>query len=174
LSHKQAPCLTKGQERAVLGVCKTTTESLAILIGLYAGLRVAEISGLTLEHIDLDAGQLRIFGKGNRHREIPIHNCLRIAIKEHKAGNKFLFEIKGERLSPDALRVRILRIFKRASLPHSSHSLRRTFATRLAVAPASATLKDIQILLGHSNVSTTARYVDTNPDRLRSIVAMLK
>jgi len=151
----------------------------AIFETMYScGIRVSELSGLNTDDVDEKNGVIRVLGKGNKQRIVPIGktalNCLhayREALQE-KTGvlpgeNRALFLNKnGTRLSSRSI-ARILDKLVRESgiaLPISPHALRHSFATHML--DAGADLRVIQELLGHKSLSTTQKYTHVSIDRL--------
>lgn len=96
----------------------------------------------------------------------------RVASDEQLKPDSPLFRTRlGGPFSPNTMQMGLAAIYARAGVHGSSHSGRRTFATRLAV--KGADLRAIQLLMGHVNISQTATYVDASPDRLKRVAAML-
>lgn len=151
----------------------------AILETLYStGVRVSELVGLNVEHIDFIAGVIRVYGKGKKERLAPIGDkALRIIKsyiqKRDKTGNrttKVLFLNKdGRRLTDRSVRNIIDKYIKIASVRTdiSPHSLRHSFATHLL--NRGADLRSVQELLGHSNLSTTTIYTHLSTEKLKSV-----
>ncbi len=155
----------------------------AILETLYAtGMRVSELINLEIQHIHLDHGFVRCFGKGNRERLIPIGKSAirwieryvsdgRPAQIKNPPGPEHLFLNRfGSRLS----RVSIWGIVKKcavqAGAPRniSPHVLRHSFATHLVA--NGADLRAVQEMLGHVSITTTEIYTHVTRERLKSIV----
>ena len=157
---------------------------LAILEVLYScGIRVAELVGLNLSSIDFGQRLIRVFGKGNKERIIPIGRKALKAIEnyleatfpirkktqgEKKDGPLFI-NFRGGRLTTRS----VGRIIKRYGLECqlmreiTPHSLRHTFATHLL--DGGADLRSVQELLGHVSLSTTQKYTHVSLDRLMEI-----
>lgn len=148
---------------------------------LYAsGIRVSELTDLTLDDIDINNKEIRITGKGNKERivyfgeyakkylELYLEDSRPILLNKNKT-NYLLINNKGEALSPRGVQMVIEDIVKEASLKHniSPHALRHTFATDLL--NNGADLKSVQELLGHSSLSTTQIYTHITNERLRSV-----
>jgi integrase/recombinase XerC len=144
----------------------------AILELLYAtGIRCAELVGLDLPEVDLDARMVRVLGKGRKERVVPFGSQAREAVLAYlpararatPASEALFVNRRGGRLTDRsvrsilATRVRQVALAKRIS----PHSLRHSFATHLL--GRGADLRTIQELLGHASLSTTQRYthVDT-------------
>ncbi|MBC8237268.1 MAG: tyrosine-type recombinase/integrase [Helicobacteraceae bacterium] len=132
-------------------------EELIVLMLYTLGLRISELSSLKLE--DISDEWVRVLGKGNKQRDIPLLEKTKKSIDEYlgeKHRNKFLFEKDGERLSENSLRYIITKVFKRVALKVTPHQLRHSFAT--ALLNNSARIADVSELLGHSSMSTTQIY----------------
>lgn len=130
-----------------------------------SGLRVSEAVELDFGHVDLNAGWVRVFGKGSKERTVPFGTQAREAIenmisdREDNAIDLPLFtNAHGSRLTSRSvariLTKHLIRIG--ASRMISPHGLRHSFATHLL--GAGADLRSIQELLGHERLSTTQRY----------------
>ena len=153
----------------------------AILETLYScGLRVSELVNLQISALYLDVGFIRVVGKGNKERLVPIGNeaikCIKIYrsnIRVHqpvvKGCDDVLFLNKrGGKLS----RVMIFYIIKDLALKAnlkkniSPHTLRHSFATHLV--EGGADLRAVQEMLGHESITTTEIYTHLDRDFLRS------
>lgn len=154
----------------------------ALLEVLYAtGLRVSELLGLTLAHVDLDGGVVTTMGKGRKERVVPIGDtavawlrtylgAARPALAAGRTPTPRLFlNVRGTPLSRmgfwKLLRAHGLRAGIRQ--PISPHVLRHSFATHLL--ERGADLRAIQMMLGHANLSTTQIYTHVLDERLRSV-----
>lgn len=148
---------------------------------LYAsGIRVSELTDLTLDDIDINNKEIRIIGKGNKERivyfgdyakkylELYLETSRPILLNKKKS-NYLLINNQGDALSTRGVQMVIEDIVKEASLKHniSPHALRHTFATDLL--NNGADLKSVQELLGHSSLSTTQIYTHITNERLRSV-----
>jgi integrase/recombinase XerC len=142
-----------------------------------AGLRVSELCGLTLEAIDWSNGLLRVRGKGNKERIVPLHqaglNALirwrdegRPAVLGSRVPSNVLFvNRRSGQLTPRDVR-RMLDT--RVGLGHvHPHALRHTFATHLL--EGGADLRVVQELLGHESLTTTQLYTHVSKSRLQAI-----
>ncbi len=162
-----------------------------ILEVLYScGLRVSELTGLNWEDIDPNLEVLRVKGKGQKERIVPIGHTALDALHRYRAeipallgkhyqpashnvpageaGPVFLNR-RGGRLTSRSVARFVTSYAKQCGLAHkiSPHALRHTFATHLL--DAGADLRAIQELLGHSSLSTTQRYTHVNLDRLTQV-----
>ena len=142
-----------------------------------SGLRVAELSSLNLDDINLDEGLVKVMGKGRKERIVPVGGKAQEALRSYlvekmlqKKGDKALFVSRnGKRLDTRGVR-RIVRKYSLAlGLPGkvSPHTLRHTFATHLL--QSGADLRVIQELLGHSSLSTTQKYTHLDITHLMDI-----
>ena len=191
--RKQAKTFSKGQVEAVLGyLAKTrwpTRNRVIFLLSVRAGLRAKEIAGLTWRMVKDSRGQIGHViqledraSKGQSGRVIPMCEELRIALLEY--ANTIwmptsLFLIESERskgMSPQA----VVNLFQRwyrhlGFVGCSSHSGRRTFITNAArkISTVGGSLRDVQVLAGHSNLRTTERYIDPNPEAQLRIVELV-
>ena len=154
----------------------------AMLETLYAtGLRVSELVGLVFSAVDLQAGVLKVLGKGNKERLVPlgenaiecIENYLKFArtqlLGKHKTDALFL-SYQGQALS----RQSFWKIIKKYALlagmeaTLSPHVLRHAFATHLL--NHGADLRVVQLLLGHADITTTQIYTHVATERLKQLV----
>ncbi len=148
-----------------------------ILETLYScGIRVSELTGLDLMDLDLDEGLVRVTGKGNKERIVPLGSYARKAIASYLAarGNPpanapLLLNARGGRLTSRSVgRIVDKYILKLATVKKiSPHTLRHTFATHLL--EGGADLRAIQELLGHASLSTTQKYTHVSIDRLMEV-----
>jgi integrase/recombinase XerC len=141
-----------------------------------SGLRVGELTGLDVGHLDLAGGLVRVLGKGGKERIVPVGKkataALRSYLEERPAvapdAPLFLNQRQG-RLTPRSvqriLKQRLLRSrILRAATPHA---LRHSFATHLL--DGGADLRAIQELLGHASLSTTQKYTQVSIDHLTKV-----
>jgi integrase/recombinase XerD len=155
----------------------------AILELLYAsGLRVSELIGLNLDRVDLPNLQLRVIGKGNKERRVPmgepardrLHRYLSGPRQEWTAGHlteAVFISRRGRRLRRETV-WRIVQRWARASgVPErvTPHTFRHSFATHLL--EGGADLRVVQALLGHASISTTQLYTHLTGERLREVYA---
>ena len=138
------------------------------------GLRVAEVSGLDREDVDLEQGLLRVRrGKGGKERIVPMGppaaRALSRLLDETGEDGAHLFEnSRGNRLSPRSIRRIVRQVGLRVGAPGlHPHALRHSFATHLL--DGGADLRGIQELLGHASLSTTQRYTHVSVDALRDV-----
>ena len=139
---------------------------LALLELVYScGLRVGEVTRLNIGSIDLEAQQVRVFGKGNKERIIPIGRQASIALGHYLVergdtaiDDPLFLNYRGGRLTARSVQRNLKDRLLKLNLPTdvTPHALRHSFATHLL--DAGADLRFIQELLGHASLSTTQRY----------------
>ena len=151
----------------------------AILELLYSsGLRLAELTGLNLGDVDLNDATVRVTGKGNKDRIVPVGSHARKAIRQWSrtrvqlanGDEKALFvSTRGSRLSQRAVQARVKHWGKRQGIDTRvyPHLFRHSFATHLL--ESSHDLRGVQELLGHANISTTQVYTHLDFQHLAQI-----
>jgi integrase/recombinase XerD len=152
----------------------------ALELAYASGLRLAELRGIRLEQLHLEAGFVTVIGKGNKERVVPLGRKAVAAIKRYlEAGRPKLVSAKSpanlfltQRGTPFAavtMWQRIKRHAARAGLERNitPHMLRHSFATHLL--EHGADLRVIQELLGHASISTTEVYTHLDGERLREV-----
>ena len=166
---------------AVAGLHETDwigRRDLAVLTLLYGcGLRISEALGLARRDAPKPGGTLRIRGKGNKTRVVPVLPIVAEAIQDYiKAlpiscepeGPLFL-GAKGKRLSPRLVQLAMQKLRLQLGLPETAtpHALRHSFATHLLA--GGADLRAIQELLGHASLSTTQRYTEVDAAHMLAV-----
>ena len=142
-----------------------------------SGLRVSELINLTLYDFDFNNDIIRIKGKGSKERIVPMNDIEVYYIKEYlnvrsllikKKQSDYLFlNSRGEKISRQGFFKNLKEILKVKGLNQniSPHSLRHSFATHLL--NGGADLRSIQMLLGHSSISTTKIYTHISNDKIK-------
>lgn len=153
----------------------------AIFETLYAcGVRVSELCGVRLEHLDLESGLLRVTGKGDKMRLVPVGSKAAAAlagylsaerpglVRKHTRSHLFL-SVRGRALTPDRIWQLAKETAQRAGFSQAvyPHLLRHSFATHLL--GNGAGLRIIQELLGHADISTTQIYTHVDAQRLKTV-----
>jgi len=150
---------------------------LAILELLYGcGIRVSELVGINLEDLDVGEGWLRVRGKGNKEREVPIGGRAAEAVTRHiearraEPQERALFvNPRGRRLTDRQVR-RLVKFYALVVTGDSTvhpHSFRHAYATHLL--SDGADLRAIQELLGHARLSTTQKYTQVSLKDLQAV-----
>jgi integrase/recombinase XerC len=151
----------------------------AIMELLYSsGLRLAELVGLDVEHLQLAEGMVRVRGKGDKTRIVPVGSVavgvltkwLRERAALAKPEEKALFVARGgKRLGPRAIQTRVAQWARRQGLSMHvyPHLFRHSFATHLL--ESSRELRGVQELLGHADISTTQVYTHLDFQHLARI-----
>ncbi|MDD4272247.1 MAG: site-specific tyrosine recombinase XerD [Desulfobacter postgatei] len=174
--------ISVNEVEALLNACEPTTpkgqRNLAMMEIMYgAGLRVSELVFLKVVDVNLDAGLVRVMGKGAKERIVPIGSKAKdaarlwldqgrpMALKQ--LSSDFLFIARaGQPMTRQAF----WKIIKKYALvagivrPISPHTLRHSFATHLI--EGGADLRSVQTMLGHSDISTTQIYTHISREYL--------
>jgi integrase/recombinase XerD len=155
----------------------------AILELLYAcGLRVSELVGLDTDRVDLDAQQVRVIGKGNKERRVPMGDEARERLHRYRVGPRQAWTagkptpavfvgLRGRRLSRESVWRMVKHWTQVAGVRErvTPHTFRHSFATHLL--EGGADLRVVQALLGHASISTTQLYTHLTGERVREVYA---
>ena len=148
---------------------------------LYAtGLRVSELVSLTLGQISINEQVLRTFGKGNKERIVPLGEIAadwlvkylaesRPVLLKKKQNHMLFVTNRFDAMTRQAFWYRI-KAYAKIAMPHKSispHTLRHAFATHLI--NHGADLRAVQLLLGHSDITTTQIYTHVAKERLKTL-----
>jgi integrase/recombinase XerD len=153
----------------------------AILELLYSsGIRVSEMSGLNLEDLDLHGGELRVLGKGDKERLVPLGEVAcdyvglylegarpRLAPAEQRA---LFVTVRGMRFIATNVSALVREYGRRAGIHKrvTPHALRHTCATHLL--KGKADIRQIQRILGHASIATTQRYTKVEITDLKEVL----
>ena len=154
---------------------------LAILELFYAsGLRLSELCNARIENMDLDEGFIRVTGKGNKTRIVPVGGKARAALAiymknerpklvKSKTSSWIFLSMRGGSLSPERVREIVKQRAKNAGIEQNvyPHLLRHSFATHLL--QNGADLRVIQDMLGHADIATTQIYTHVDQKGLKSM-----
>ena len=144
---------------------------------LYAtGMRISELVNLKLTDVDMQRSVAKVFGKGKKERLIPFGEAALEALsdyvseREKSASKEIFLSNRGKKLSRVAFWQRIKIYLLRENLKNSisPHTLRHAFATHLL--NRGADLRSVQLLLGHSDLSTTQIYTHIAKERLSEVL----
>lgn len=182
----KARTLTKQRLNQALQTCRSQRERAMFLLSARAGLRAKEIAGLLWSQLDFEERVMMLtVTKGDKPRSVPMAQDLRDALLELRAVTKASQELvfvnthqrPGEPLSANAVASWFsnLYIHRLGWDGYSSHSGRRTFVTNVArkITEAGGSMKDVQAMAGHSDIRTTAGYIDEDEDAQRKVVDMI-
>ncbi|WP_449236061.1 tyrosine recombinase XerC [Aggregatibacter kilianii] len=150
----------------------------AIIELLYSsGLRLSELQGLNLNSINIRVREVRVIGKGNKERVVPlgryashaIQQWLKVRLLFNPKDEALFVSQLGNRMSHRAIQMRLETWGIRQGLNShlNPHKLRHSFATHML--EASSDLRAVQELLGHSNLSTTQIYTHLNFQHLAEV-----
>lgn len=141
-----------------------------------SGLRLSELAGLDVPHLDLKEGEVRVLGKGNKARILPVGRLARDALSSWLAVRPVLpgpeqplfVGMQGRRLTPRAIQLRVRRWGVENIGQHlHPHMLRHSFASHLL--ESSGDLRAVQELLGHADISTTQIYTHLDFQHLAQV-----
>jgi integrase/recombinase XerC len=159
---------------------KGQTERLIILLLYHTGMRLSELLAIKIYHIDFQRKSLKVLGKGNKERVLPLTDPLEKALKEYVTvrekqehapeSSDFLFLTdKGKKLYPRAVYRVVKKYLTLVSTieKKSPHVLRHSFATHLS--NNGAPLNPVKELLGHASLAATQIYTHNTIEKLKDI-----
>ncbi|WP_444815293.1 tyrosine recombinase XerC [Stutzerimonas frequens] len=141
-----------------------------------SGLRLSELVGLNLEQLDLPAGLVRVLGKGNKARELPVGSKAREALRAwlplralaNPSDSAVFIGQQGRRLGARAVQMRVRQAGVRELGQHlHPHMLRHSFASHML--ESSQDLRSVQELLGHADIGTTQIYTHLDFQHLAKV-----
>jgi integrase/recombinase XerD len=158
----------------------TLCEDAVVELAYASGLRLAELRGIRLEQLHLDAGFINVIGKGNKERVVPVGRSAIQSIERYlqsgrqqlvtnrSPANLFLTQ-RGTPFAGVTLWLRIKKRVERCGIKRNvtPHMLRHSFATHLL--DNGADLRVIQEMLGHASISTTEIYTHVSGKRLQEV-----
>lgn len=154
----------------------------AIVELLYSsGLRVSELTGARIENVDLDEGVIRVTGKGNKTRLVPVGRRANEALTDYlcnerpklvrsgRSSSHIFLSVRGGSLTTNRIRQILKSRAKLAGIEKNvyPHLLRHSFATHLL--GNGADLRVIQEMLGHADIATTQIYTHVDQSQLKSL-----
>jgi integrase/recombinase XerD len=186
----KAKVLTKDEIKRVMRIADTGHNSLrdrtALSLSILAGMRIGEIAALKISDVrGIDGKAVEVINlskhqtKGNRSRRVFISGELRKILNQYLAQISQLDDSKAfirssrtmGHFSNISLSLRFKAIYAQAGIKTSSHSGRRTMATRCN--EMGIGMRTIQQLLGHANIATTALYCDVTDEQLANAVNLI-
>lgn len=155
-------------------------DAVVVVLFYTSGMRLAELHALNVGDISADFSHIRVLGKGNKERIVPLIAPVQEILKKYcgqkssqniciDQKNALILSEKEERLSQRTLQRIVDRVLKASGVQGktSPHVLRHTFATHLL--NMGADLRDIQELLGHSSLKATQVYTHNDIERLKTV-----
>lgn len=184
----KAPYVPETTLASVLKACNPRHElrdQAIMLVSHYLGPRAKDLAMLTLADVLDKNGRVREViklrkTKGDKVREVfLVHDQTRKALEAYLATRRDLADLeapvfksqKGGAFSPGSMQRQCARIYRNAGVKASSHSGRRSFATRLI--ERNADIYAVKELLGHGDIRTTQEYFFTSPERLKRVAQLL-
>lgn len=140
----------------------------------YGGLRCIEVSNLDVEDVLEADGVMRVRGKGDHERMVPIHPEVHAALRSWgvpRSGALFRSKVTGERLSPARVSHHVSEFLHGEGLPVTAHQLRHWFGTKMT---EQAGLRVAQELMGHADPATTAIYAKVSVQQLKAAIGSLE
>jgi len=180
VAQKVPTTLDEDEARALAQAAPTPWLKCAITLLLSTGLRRAELVSITLDDLNLENAQLVVHGKGAKQRVVPLTEASIQAIRDYQRvrpetdSDRLLVSQWGEPLHPRAVNRKLQDALKRAGLSDKGvtpHQLRHTFATHLI--RNGVDVRTVQELLGHSDLTTTAKYLHSDTRTKQAAVARL-
>lgn len=169
--------LDRTEVTALLGSFRTDRDRAIAGLMLFSGLRTAEVLGLTVGDVDIPRGWVRVIGKGDKERRVPLDPDVAGLIQTYllaerpDTDTKALFVVakgprRGRALTVEGLRTVFRYHRSRAGVPAGHpHALRHSFGT--ALAEAGVDLAVLQTLMGHDHVDSSAAYIHLAPTHVR-------
>jgi integrase/recombinase XerD len=186
----QASVLTDSDIRRVFRIIETTRHAernrLAFVLSIYAGMRIGEIAALKIGDVATAHGDVRreiklaaSQTKGSKGRTVILSDRVRREIEAHLKNRLcrrddaplIASQRNARRFSSVSLSMLFKGIYDLAGIRTSSHSGRRTFATRLNAKGVG--MRTIQRLMGHRHIGTTALYCDVSDEAMRNAVELV-
>jgi site-specific recombinase XerD len=170
--------LDRAEVTALLGSFRTERDRTLAGLMLFSGLRSAEVLGLRIGDIDIARGWVRVIGKGDKERRVPLDPDVAGLVQTYllaerpETNTDVLFVVakgpnRGRPLTPAGLRTVFRYHRTKAAVPAGHpHALRHSFGT--ALAEAGVDLAVLQALMGHDHVDSAAAYIHLSPAHVRA------
>jgi len=170
--------LDRVEARTLLGSFRTERDRAIAGLMMFSGLRSAEVLGLEVSDVDIARGWVRVIGKGDKERRVPVDADVAglvqtyLLVERPDTDSRALFVVakghhRGRPLSAAGLRTVFRYHRARAGVPAGHpHALRHTFGT--ALAEAGVDLAVLQALMGHDHVDSSAAYIHLAPAHVRA------
>ena len=193
MSGKQAKTLSPAQIRTALTYLATTRnaerDTVMFLLSVRAGLRAKEIAGATWMMVMNSDSQIADFltledrvAKMRSGRTIPLSNDLKAALealwgqRSPNPNDPIVYSERRAGMDAATVAQRFFHLFRRLGFVGcSSHSGRRTFVTNCArkISLVGGSLRDVQMLAGHADLTTTSGYIEADPEAARRVVNLI-
>lgn len=157
---------------------RAARDALLLLVTYSCGLRLAEVIGIDIEDFEDDFRTLRVLGKGDKERVVPIVGRVSVEIKRYverflqdkickESKNALILSMRGERVSRSDVQRSVARLLRECGVQGkcSPHVLRHSFATHLL--NNGADMREIQELMGHTSLRATQVYTHNDIARLQ-------
>jgi site-specific recombinase XerD len=170
--------LDRGELQALIGSFRTYRDRAIAGLMLFSGLRSAEVLGLGVRDVDIGRGWVRVIGKGDKERRVPLDPDVSSLVQSYLLAERpettstALFVVaKGPHRGQPLTRAGLRTVFRyhrdKAGVPAGRpHALRHTFGT--ALAEAGTDLSVIQALMGHDHIDSATAYIHHTPVHLRA------
>jgi integrase/recombinase XerD len=139
---------------------------LIVMLLLYTGVRVSELCQVRINDIEFITKELSIYGKGGKHREVPLRQDLIDKVREYQKGERshskfanspyLLVSQRSEKLARDSINTLLEEIAQKVGFKIYPHQLRHTFCTRLI--HKGVDLTTVSRLAGHQSIMTTSQF----------------
>ena len=141
-------------------------------LGAFAGLRCMEIAGLHRDDLLDDREMIRILGKGEKERLVPMHSAIVDLLERYPLPRRGpLFLHQGQQITPARVSKEIADFCASIDVGATAHNFRHWFGS--AAYEASGDIRTVADLLGHSNLNTSLTYAASSPTRMRATVAAI-
>lgn len=170
--------LDRAEVTALIGSLRADRDRAIAGLMLFSGLRSAEVLGLTVRDVDIPRGWVKVVGKGDRERRVPLDPDVAGLIQTYLLAERpetdaaTLFVVakgphRGQPMTPAGLRTIFRYHRQKAGVPAGHpHALRHSFGT--ALAEAGVDLAVLQALMGHDHVDSSAAYIHLAPAHVRA------
>jgi len=177
VESKEPNYLTEKEIKKLMSVVGNGRDEVIMKTLVETGMRLSELHQLNVQDVNIKERAVRLKRKGNKEQTIPINDnltaLLKTFIKNRQSTEPLILSKFGKRMSKRRLRILVKNYFRKANINKSHisvHSLRHSFCVRLL--EKDVDLRTIQILAGHSSITSTERYLHVSNERLRKEVVL--
>jgi site-specific recombinase XerD len=172
---KEPSYLTEKEIKLLMAVIDKGRDEVIMKTLVETGIRLSELAQLDINDIDTKNKTIKVKRKGNKNQTLPINQnltaLLKAFVKNRLSNEPLILSSFKKRMSKRRLQIMVKSYFKKAKILKdniSIHSLRHSFCVRLL--EKDVDLRTIQILAGHSSITSTERYLHVSSERLRKEV----